>query len=91
VRMLEVTMIPAHRLPRQVFDLVGIHMDMDFIVDRNGQRLITASEAAYVFHLHILGAQAGKSPQEFGAKFAGAVQMAAHVVAKANFRFGGRR
>ena len=91
LRMFEVMMIVAHRLPGQVFDLVGIHMHMDFVVHCNGEGLIAASEAAYVFELHIFRAQAGKTAQEFRAKFTGAVQMATHVVAEANFGFGGRR
>jgi len=76
-------MIAAHCLSRQVFDLVGIHVDVDFVVHCDGEGLIAASKTAYVFHLHIFGAQAGKATQEFGAEFAGTVEMATHVVAKA--------
>ena len=89
--MIEVMMIAAHGLPGQVFDLIGIHMHVDFVVHCNGEGLIAASEAAHVFQLHIFRGQAGKTAQELRAKFTGAVQMAAHVVAEANFGFGGRR
>jgi len=90
VRMLDVRMIPADRAAGQVFDPVGIHVDMDLVVHGDGRGLIAAPETAYVFHLHLFGAQAGKTAKEFGAKLAGAVQMAAHVVAEANFGFWGR-
>jgi hypothetical protein len=65
-------------------------MNVDLVVYGDGQRLIASPEAAYVFHLDVFGTHAGKPAQEFGAKIARAVQVAAHVVAQANFRLGGR-
>src|SRR5256884_4588051 len=72
------------------FGVSGGDIGEDVIVDGNCRSMIAAAETGDVANLYIFWPRIGKAAQEISAQLASAVEMAAHISADANLRFGRR-
>src|SRR5207249_593243 len=70
------------------FGVSGGDIREDVIVDGNCRSMIAAAETGDVANLYIFWPRIGEAALEIGAQLASAVEMAAHVSADANLRFG---